>query len=137
MKLLAQAGILEKVTHSAWAAPIVPVFKKDRHFRICGDYKVIVNPIIQGNQHPLLKPEELFTTLAGGQKFTKLDLSQAYQKVHPDDESRPLVTIDTHLALYRYTHLPFDVAAAPAILQWEWMPCFKLFPRLCVILMTY
>ena len=73
--------------------------------------------MLEGNQHPLLKPEELFTTSAGGQKFTKLDLSQAYQQVHPDDESRPLVTIDTHLALYRYTHLLFDMAAAPAILQ--------------------
>ena len=117
LESLVQAGILEKVAHSAWAAPIVPVPKKDGRFRICGDYKVTVNPMLEVDQHPLPKPEELFTTLAGGQKFTKLDLSHAYQQVFLDDESKPLVTINTHLGLYRYTRLPFGVAAAPAIFQ--------------------
>ena len=117
LESLVQAGILEKVAHSAWAAPIVPVPKKDGRFRICEDYKVTVNPMLEVDQHPLPKPEELFTTLAGGQKFTKLDLSQAYQQVLLDDESKPLVTINTHLGLYRYTCLPFGVATAPAIFQ--------------------
>ena len=30
-------GILQKVDYSAWAAPIVPVHKKDGNFRVCGD----------------------------------------------------------------------------------------------------
>ena len=33
-------GILKKVDHSVWAAPIVAVPKKDGRFRIYGDYKV-------------------------------------------------------------------------------------------------
>ena len=36
-------GILQRVSHSDWAAPIVAVPKKDRKIRICGDYKVTVN----------------------------------------------------------------------------------------------
>ena len=71
---LERAGILEKVTYSEWAAPVVAVSKKDRKFRICGDYKVTINLVLETNQHPLPKPEELFTTLAGGITFTKLDL---------------------------------------------------------------
>ena len=33
-------GILKKVTHSTWAAPIVVVPKKDGRLRICGDFNV-------------------------------------------------------------------------------------------------
>ena len=114
---LEAAGILEKVDFSQWATPIVPVPKKDGSFRLCGDYKVTINPALEVDQHPLPKPEEIFASSAGGQSFTKLDLLQAYQQLLLDEASKNLVTINTHLGLYRYTRLPFGVAAAPAIFQ--------------------
>ena len=110
-------GALQKVTHSDWAAPIVPVPKKNGMFRICGDYKVTVNQALEVDQYPLPKPEDLFATLAGGEKFTKLDLSQAYQQLTLDPESQKFVTINIHRGLYRYTRLPFGIASAPAIFQ--------------------
>ena len=58
------------LAHSDWAAPIVAVPKHDGKFRICGDYKVTINPALQVDQYPLLKPDDLFATLAGGQKLT-------------------------------------------------------------------
>ena len=82
------SGILVKVSSSDWAAPIVPVPKKDGQFRICGDYKVSVNPVMEIEQYPLPKPQELFATLAGGRRFTKLDLMQAYLQLPLDEESR-------------------------------------------------
>ena len=60
-------GIIEKVDTSEWAAPTVPVVKADGSVRHCGDYKVMVNPHLDVNQHPLPRPDELFTTLNGGQ----------------------------------------------------------------------
>ena len=75
-------GILVKVNHSEWAAPIVAVPKQDGKFRICGDYKVTVNAALDIDQYPLPKPDDLFASLAGGQKFSKLDLAQAYQLFH-------------------------------------------------------
>ena len=57
----------------------------------------------------MLTAEELFTQLNGGEKFTKLDLTSAYQQVLLDEESRQYVTINTHL--------PFGVAVSPAIFQ--------------------
>ena len=114
---LEQKGILEKVSHSDWAAPIVAVPKKDGRFRICGDYKVTVNQVLAVDQYPLPKPEDLFATLAGGTVFSKLDLSQAYLQVQLDEKSMPYVTINTHRGLYRQTRLPFGVASAPAQFQ--------------------
>ena len=71
-------GIIEKVSSSEWAALIVPIPKGDGNIRVCGDYKITINPYLVVDQHPLPKPEELFLSLSGGQKFNKIDLSHAY-----------------------------------------------------------
>uniref|UniRef100_A0A1X7VNS7 Reverse transcriptase domain-containing protein n=1 Tax=Amphimedon queenslandica TaxID=400682 RepID=A0A1X7VNS7_AMPQE len=117
LQKLEQQGVLESVVSSDWAAPIVVVPKKDGSIRICGDYKVTLNPVLDIDMYPLPKPQELFASLAGGQKFTKLDLSQAYQQLQLDPKSREMVTINTHKGLYRYNHLPFGVASALAVFQ--------------------
>ena len=74
-------GILEKVDTSDWAAPIVSVMKPSGETRLCGDYKVMINPHLEINQYPLPYPELLFATLNGGEQFTKLDLSEAYLQI--------------------------------------------------------
>ena len=75
LQRLEAAGIISKVSHSEWAAPIVAVPKKDGRLRLCGDYKVTLNPSLQVEQYPLPKPEDLFATLSGGKVFSKIDLS--------------------------------------------------------------
>ena len=117
LKRLERIGVLEKVEFSDWATPIVPVLNLDGTMRICGDYKVTINPALDVPEYPMPTAEELFTQLNGGQSFSKLDLSSAYQQVLLDEESRQYVTINTHLGLFRHTHLSFGVAASPAIFQ--------------------
>ena len=114
---LEQQGILEKVTYSEWATPIVAVAKPDGRYRICGDFKVTVNPTLKVDQYPLPKVDDLFATLAGGRKFTKLDLSQAYLQLELHPESRQYCTINTHRGLYQFTRLPFGISSAPAMFQ--------------------
>ena len=91
---------MEQVKCSEWATPLVPVPKRDGKIRLCGDYKTTVNPILDVDQYPLPKPEELMATVSGGQKFAKLDLSAAYQQMLLDEESRKLVTVNTHLGFF-------------------------------------
>ena len=107
----------EKVRYSEWAASIVPVVKPDNSIGVCGDYKVTVNSVLEVDQHPLPNPEESFVTLSGGEKFTKLDLSRAYQQILLDEDSREFVTIKTHKGWYRPTRLPFGVSSASAIFE--------------------
>ena len=76
------------------------IMKADGSVRVCGDYKVTVNQSLDVDQYPLPKPEDLFATVANGQVFSKLDLSQAYQQMLLDEESKKYVTINTHLGLY-------------------------------------
>ena len=114
---LEEAGVVEKVDYSDWAAPIVPVPKPDGSVRLCGDYKVTINPALEVDQYPLPKPADLMASLSGGKMFSKIDLSSAYQQMVLTEESRKYVTISTHRGLYRFTRLPFSVASAPALFQ--------------------
>ena len=81
LKRLVKEDTLEPIEHSYWAAPIVPVLKSDRKtVRVCGDFRLTVNPVSKLDQYPIPKVEDLFAMLDKGDTFTKLDLSQAYQR---------------------------------------------------------
>ena len=81
LKRLESEGILSKVEWSDWATPIVPVPKQDGSIRICGDCKGTINPALQAEQYPLPRIEDIFANLAGGKKFSKIDLRQAYHQL--------------------------------------------------------
>ena len=73
------AGILEPVTFSEWATPVVTVTKKDGSVRLCGDYKVTLNQATLTDTYPLPRIDDMLASLAGGTAFSKLDLAHAYQ----------------------------------------------------------
>ena len=109
-------GVITPVQFSDWAAPIVPVVKTDGSIRVCGDYKVTVNAVSKLDAYPLPHVEDLFTALSGGQLFSKLDLSHAYQQLLLD-ESKKFTTINTTRGLFQYQCLPFGISSAPTIFQ--------------------
>lgn len=112
-----QQGVISPVLHSEWAAPLVCIPKRDRSVRICGDYNATINQWLDVDQYPLPKTQDLFSSLAGGKHFTKLNLTQAYTQIELDEKSKPFLTINTQRGLYICNCLPYGVASAPAIFQ--------------------
>lgn len=117
LQRLEAEGTLTKVQHSDWATPIVPVLKKNGSIRICGDFKVTLNPLLNVDQYPLPKIDDIFANLNGGTHFSKIDLKQAYLQLPVDESCKELLTISTHKGLYRYNRMAFGIASAPAIWQ--------------------
>ena len=74
-----------------------------------------INPNSKLNRYPIPKVEDLFTTLANGKVFTKVDLAQAYQQLKLDSRSKKIVVINTNKSLFQYTKLPFGISSAPGI----------------------
>ena len=121
-------GVLQPVEYSEWAAPIVPVEKDDGSVRICDDYKMTINKESVCDNYPLPKTEDLFASLVGGEKFTKLDLAHAYQQVMLHSDSRKLLTINTHRGLFEPSRLQFGVHSATGIFQREMEKRFNHIP---------
>ena len=84
---LQELGVITPVTHSEWAAPIVPILKGEGSIRLCGDYKVTVNPVLNVDTYPLHHIEDLFAAVSGGKVFSKLDLKHACLQVALDEDS--------------------------------------------------
>ena len=71
---LVKEGTLKPVDYAEWAAPIVAVLKSDREsVRVCGDFRMTVNPVSKLHRYPLPKVEDLFATLSEGKVFSKID----------------------------------------------------------------
>lgn len=114
---LVELGVLRPVDHAEYASPIVPVLKRDGSVRICADYSITINKQLNIDQYPLPTVNELFSKLYGGNQFTKLDLSMAYNQFCLSEESQRLTCINTHRGLFAYTRLVFGLASAPSIFQ--------------------
>ena len=116
-----EQGVWERVEYSRWAAPIVPVLKDPRNpsgpVRLCGDYKITVNQAAPLDAYPIPTTADQLATLAGGEKYSKLDLSQAYQQMELDNFSREYLTINTQKGLYRPSRLQYGVHSATGIFQ--------------------
>ncbi|UYV60875.1 K02A2.6-like, partial [Cordylochernes scorpioides] len=110
-------GYLCEVASSKWATPVVVVPKKNKEIRICCDFKVTLNKYLDTAAYPLPTQQDLFSTLAKGKYFSKLDLRNAYLQLEVDPGTRPLLTINTHKGLFRFKRMPFGLANAPSYFQ--------------------
>ena len=122
MDRLNQDGVLEKVPYSDWAAPVVAVPKTDGGIRLCGDYKVTVNPVLDVDQYPLPKPDDIFAILSGGQLFTTRDLTHAYNQLLLDEDSYKFITVNTHKGCTSILASPLVSPLPLPYFNGQWIP---------------
>ena len=67
---------------------MVPVAKKGGGVRLCGDYKVTVNPNLHVAQHPLPNIQDMLAALGQCSVFSKTDLKNAFQQLETDEKSQ-------------------------------------------------
>lgn len=107
-------GTIEPVDTSEWATPLVIVPKPNGKIRVCADYKVTLNPALLVDRYPLPRVEDLFAQLNGGEQFSKIDMSAAYNQIELDKTSQYTV-INTHRGLFKYNRLVFGLSSSPGI----------------------
>ena len=110
-------GLFSPVKSSEWASPQVTVVKQSGDFRLCGDYKVTVNQVLDGDQYPLPSAQDLFAQLSGARYFSKIDLTDAFQQLKLSERSKALLTLNTLVGLLECERLPFGIKTAPQIFQ--------------------
>ena len=115
---LSSKGIIEQFKCSAWGTPIVTPLKSDgKTPRICGDYRLTINPRLMKQTCTTVEPEDILNKLSGSRIFSKIDLKDAYLQIPLDEASSILTTINTPFGLYKYKFLPFGLSVSPAIFQ--------------------
>ncbi|XP_055590803.1 uncharacterized protein K02A2.6-like [Uranotaenia lowii] len=117
LERLQKLNIITPVEFSQWAAPIVAVKKPGGRIRICADYSTGLNAALEPNNYPLPVPDDIFSKLNGCRFFSIIDLSDAYLQVKIDDDSKQLLTINTHRGLFRFNRLAPGVKSAPGAFQ--------------------
>jgi hypothetical protein len=99
---LVKLDILEPVdTTPCGCAPIVPVLKPNDDCRICGNFKLTVNQYVDSQTYPIPRIDDVLHILSGGDKFSRIDVSDVYLQIELDEVSRKHVAIMTHKGPYQ------------------------------------
>lgn len=108
---------IEPIKFSQWGTPVVPVLKQDGSVRLCGDFKVTLNPYLEIDHFPLPHIDSILDTLKGGEYYSELDLKEAYLQAPLDPSSQELTVITTEFGIFKYLYLPYGVSSGPGSFQ--------------------
>ncbi|RXN10645.1 Retrovirus-related Pol poly from transposon [Labeo rohita] len=129
---MAANGIIEP-SDSAWAAPMVMVWKKMGGWRPCVDFRR-PNAVTHKDSYPLLCIDDALDYVAGSCWFSSLDLRNGYWQVELASEARPKTAFTIGQGLWQFKVMPFGLCNAPATFERLMERVLKDIPRThCVV----
>lgn len=102
---------------SPMASPIVLVPKSGGGVRLCVDYKVWLNSILEEVRYPLPHIGQLLSHLQEFKFFFRLDLTRGFHQLRVSKESQYLTAFICPFGTYAFTRLPFGINMAPMFFQ--------------------
>jgi transposase InsO family protein len=119
---LLDQDIIERVPDNqprSWVSPPVIAPKPDSNdIRFCIDMRM-ANKAIQRPYTQIPTMADIVSKFQGAERFTKLDLKEAYHQFVLDEQSRNITTFYGPDGLYRYKRLNYGTKSAQDILQLE------------------
>lgn len=110
-------GILIPCENPIVSAPIVPVIKSSGAVRVCGDYTLTANQVIDAGSYHIPTFDEIIENIGKVKFYFKIDLKDAYLQIPLSEAAQRYTTVSTHLGNFSFTRLPFGISASPRIFQ--------------------
>ena len=118
LQKLVEKGTIEEVQRAPdWCSPICCAVKKDSSIRVCADFSVTLNKVMQVDEYPLPTSEEIFSQLHGCRYFTRLDFRCCYEQLVVKESCRKYLCINTPKGIFRYIRLPYGISSGPSVCQ--------------------
>lgn len=102
---------------SPMVSPIVPVAKPDGSVRLCIDYRVGLNSILELVQYPIPYIPDIIMKFKGMKYFITLDLERGFHQLRISEESQYLTAFICPFGTFKWTRCPFGIANAPSWFQ--------------------
>ena len=117
---------------STCGSPVILVPKKDKTWRMCINYRVLIKISVK-NRYPLPRIDELINCLKGAKFFTKLDLKSGYHQISIESTDVWKTNFKTKEGLFEWLVMPFGLTNAPATFMRYMDELLLPFIRKCVI----
>lgn len=115
VKKMLRADLIEE-SHSPYSAPMVCVPKPDGNIRVCIDFRMVNNDVVN-DAYPMHRIEDQLDAMTGCQYFTTLDLTKGYHQLMISKESREVTAFSTPDGLFQWKVLPLGMKTSGAVFQ--------------------
>jgi len=103
-------------SNSAFAHPIVLVYKPDKSIRICVDFRHLNEGTIN-DRYPMARADEVIRKIAPASIITTLDCTSGYYQIPMDPKCVHMTSFITHRNSYSFLYMPFGAKCAGQTFQ--------------------